>query len=177
MVCSWGMYLVLQKYFQNVFSNIPRTMFWVWITGLVLDIARNRQFVPHNLRRFKMIHIHETFGLVDLSFDIVPEGLFWSMISISSIFWNSVNLRVKLCGTLKFEGLNWLLTNILESSFIFGLQSRWSTYVIYYYNFYFSYIFLLFDDYTSTNAASLYLHFATSVIHEITDALGIYCFR
>ncbi|WJX65919.1 Cholinephosphotransferase 1 [Trifolium repens] len=25
--------------------------------------------------------------------------------------------------------------------------------------------------------ASLYLHFATSVIHEITDALGIYCFR
>jgi len=24
---------------------------------------------------------------------------------------------------------------------------------------------------------SLYLHFATSVIHEITAALGIYCFR
>ncbi|KAF3589500.1 hypothetical protein F2Q69_00026570 [Brassica cretica] len=24
---------------------------------------------------------------------------------------------------------------------------------------------------------SLYLHFATSVIHEITTALGIYCFR
>lgn len=27
------------------------------------------------------------------------------------------------------------------------------------------------------NSAGLYLHFATSVIHEITTALGIYCFR
>ena len=28
-----------------------------------------------------------------------------------------------------------------------------------------------------TSAGALYLHFATSVIHEITTALGIYCFR
>lgn len=27
------------------------------------------------------------------------------------------------------------------------------------------------------NTVALYLHFATSVIHEITTALGIYCFR
>lgn len=27
------------------------------------------------------------------------------------------------------------------------------------------------------NSVALYLHFATSVIHEITTALGIYCFR
>ncbi|XP_019454986.1 PREDICTED: choline/ethanolaminephosphotransferase 1-like [Lupinus angustifolius] len=26
-------------------------------------------------------------------------------------------------------------------------------------------------------SVALYLHFATTVIHEITDALGIYCFR
>ncbi|KAG5062950.1 hypothetical protein JHK85_004133 [Glycine max] len=29
----------------------------------------------------------------------------------------------------------------------------------------------------SMNTVTLYLHFATSVIHEITNALGIYCFR
>lgn len=29
----------------------------------------------------------------------------------------------------------------------------------------------------SVSSVALYLHFATSVIHEITTALGIYCFR
>jgi len=38
-------------------------------------------------------------------------------------------------------------------------------------------LFVLLKDSVSMNAVTLYLHFATSVIHEITNALGIYCFR
>lgn len=33
------------------------------------------------------------------------------------------------------------------------------------------------DYFLLMDSAALYLHFATSVIHEITTALGIYCFR